>query len=162
MCAGSGGHHEWSDPAGLCGPWAWHGNCSPRRPLLWLGHGLTPPAPRCVGPQSTSHPRSSCVRDTASRWTGGPWASFSTSSWWAVCPSLETLREELFGQVISGACIRGGQAGHETREGPRPRGPKSEPYPTPCSADDILWPEGEEALPTDAQHLISASCRLIP
>ena len=94
--------------------------------------------------------------------------------WWAMgiilyeflvgcVPFFGDTPEELFGQVISGACLCGGQAGGmETREGPRPHGPKSEPHPTPCSADDILWPEGEEALPTDAQHLISSLLQTNP
>lgn len=40
--------------------------------------------------------------------------------------------------------------------------PKANPSPTPCSADDILWPEGDEALPTDAQHLISSLLQTNP
>ena len=40
---GSGGHHGWSDPAGLCGPWAWHGGAllpqeAPPVARAWADH----------------------------------------------------------------------------------------------------------------------------
>lgn len=138
------------------------GHCSPRRPLLWPGHGLT------ACPQVCGTPEYIAPEVILRQGYGKP------VDWWAMgiilyeflvgcVPFFGDTPEELFGQVISGACLRGGQAGGtETREGPRPRGPKSEPYPTPCSADDILWPEGEEALPTDAQHLISSLLQTNP
>lgn len=45
---------------------------------------------RCAALRSTLPQRWSCVRAMGSRWTGGRWASFCTSSWWAVPPSSET------------------------------------------------------------------------
>lgn len=94
--------------------------------------------------------------------------------WWAMgiilyeflvgcVPFFGDTPEELFGQVISGACLRSGQAGGlGTRAGPGPRGLQKRPPAPPLSADDILWPEGEEALPTDAQLLISSLLQTNP
>ena len=36
------------------------------------------------------------------------------------------------------------------------------PHILPCPPDEILWPEGDEALPPDAQHLISCLLQTDP
>lgn len=57
---------------------------------VWWGVADPVPAHRCAAPPSTLRPRSSCGRAMGSRWTGGQWASSSTSSWWAASPSSGT------------------------------------------------------------------------
>lgn len=92
--------------------------------------------------------------------------------WWAMgiilyeflvgcVPFFGDTPEELFGQVISGACLLGGRWG-AWGQGQTQGLLDPKVTPPPCSADDILWPEGDEALPTDAQLLISSLLQTNP
>lgn len=95
--------------------------------------------------------------------------------WWAMgiilyeflvgcVPFFGDTPEELFGQVISGErcllCLF-----------PSPRTPQPHPWlpaqrglrvTSPSVADEIMWPEGDEALPADAQDLITRLLRQCP
>lgn len=107
-----------------------------------------------------------------SQWIGGLWASSCMSSWWAVCLSSETLQRSCSGRSLQ---VRDQIVGiHQIVRGVLDR--------FCCSSthfphlfiknvfhlrllylvDDIVWPEGDEALPVDAQHLISSLLQTNP
>lgn len=95
--------------------------------------------------------------------------------WWAMgivlyeflvgcVPFFGDTPEELFGQVISGECCL-------LCSSPGPRAPPPHPQlparrglrvTSPSVADEIMWPEGDEALPADAQDLITRLLRQCP
>lgn len=66
---------------------------------------------RCVALRSTSPQKSSSYRATGSLSTGGPWASSSTSSWWAASPSSETPPRSSLGRS-SAVSVGGNFAPH--------------------------------------------------
>lgn len=79
---------------------------------------------RCVAPRSTSPQKSSSSRATGSPSTGGPWASSSTSSWWAASPSSGTPLRSSLGR--SSAVSVGGSAAPRIAL-PSGHGPSSTP-----------------------------------
>ena len=116
---------------------------------------------RCVGPLSTLPRRLFFVKVMGSQWTGGLWASSCMSSWWAVCLSSETHRRscsDRSSQVRDQTwAYRGFHYTHY----------RQSINPSFCLAllylvDDIVWPEGDEALPVDAQNLISSLLQTNP
>lgn len=116
---------------------------------------------RCVGPLSTLPRRLSFVRVMGSQWTGGLWASSCTSSWWAVCLSSETH--------LRSCSDRSSQVRDQTRTDWRFHYTHYRQSINPSFrlsllyvVDDIVWPEGDEALPMDAQHLISSLLQTNP
>lgn len=101
--------------------------------------------------------------------------------WWAMgiilyeflvgcVPFFGDTPEELFGQVISGECPQPParfaapfalptQPLAPSRCSLQPRGSV---LTSPFVADEIMWPEGDEALPADAQDLITRLLRQCP
>lgn len=128
---------------------------------------------RYVELQSTLPRRSFFVKAMESLWTGGLWASFCMSFSWAVCLSLEILLRSCLGKLLqvsnqkslSFCCFSN-----------HPLTSLKHTAPTKICVltssplilsllhlvDDIVWPEGEEALPVDAQHLISSLLQTNP
>lgn len=135
---------------------------------------------RCVELQSTLPQRWFSGRATASRWTGGRWASFCMSFWWAACLFLEIPQRSCLDRSSQ---VRQKDVLYQTAAFKEI--PFSEIslfkwmnffpwcfFDFPCAhlaflplllrTDDIVWPEGDEVLPLDAQHLISSLLQTNP
>lgn len=93
--------------------------------------------------------------------------------WWAMgiilyeflvgcVPFFGDTPEELFGQVITGEEQNSGWLFVINKAAIRPPHFLTMPVLFCFSVDDIVWPEGDDALPVDAQHLISSLLQTNP